>query len=151
MKKLVVSDEGDLRARLLDEIYCQPSTAYPGREKTKRLLQDRYYWETWRYNTERYLDNCMICKRTKSLRDKTPGLLLPLPISDRPWQHLSIDFCLLPKDRYGYDAVFAIIDRLTKRLVSILCYKDIDAEEMAKLFVIYVYRWKGVLDTIVSD
>jgi predicted aspartyl protease/transposase InsO family protein len=151
MKKLVVPDEGDLRARLLDEIHRQPSTAHPGREKTKRLLQDRYYWETWRYDTERYLDNCMICKRTKNPRDKTPGLLLPLPIPDRPWQHISMDFCSLPKDKKGYDAVFAIIDRLTKRPISIPCHKDIDAEGMAKLFVIHVYRWKGAPDTIVSD
>jgi transposase InsO family protein len=149
--RLVVPNEGDLKARLLDEIHRQPSTAHPGREKTRRLLKERYYWDTWRRDVERYVDNCMVCKRTKAPRDKTPGLLQPLPIPDRPWQHISMDFCSLPKDRNGFDAVFAIIDRLSKRPISIPCHKTIGAKEMAKLFVTHIYRWKGVPDTIVSD
>jgi hypothetical protein len=41
--RLVVPDDGDLRARLLDEIHRQPSMAHPGQEKTKRMLTSRYY------------------------------------------------------------------------------------------------------------
>ena len=57
--RLVVPDEGDLRARLLDEIHRQPSTAHPGQRKTKKLLQDRYYWPAWNIDVDRYLDNCV--------------------------------------------------------------------------------------------
>jgi Integrase zinc binding domain/RNase H-like domain found in reverse transcriptase len=51
--RLVVPDEGDLRARLLDEIHRQTSTAHPGQRKTKRLLQNRYYWPTWNMDVDR--------------------------------------------------------------------------------------------------
>ncbi|KKA22102.1 Retrovirus polyprotein, partial [Rasamsonia emersonii CBS 393.64] len=37
--RLVVPDEGDLRARLLDEVHRQPSTAHPGRGKTRGLIK----------------------------------------------------------------------------------------------------------------
>jgi RNase H-like domain found in reverse transcriptase len=40
--RLVVPNEGDLKTRLLDEIHRQPSTAHPGREKTQRLLKERF-------------------------------------------------------------------------------------------------------------
>jgi transposase InsO family protein len=149
--RLVVPDEGDLRARLLDEIHRQPSTAHPGQQKTKKLLQDRYYWPAWNIDVDRYLDNCLVCKRIKVSRDKKPGLLQPLPIPARPWQHISMDFRSFPKDCHGYDAVFAVVDRLSKRPISIPCHKTITAKEMAKLFVVHVYRWKGPPDTIVSD
>lgn len=42
--RLYVPDKDDLRARLLDEIHRQPSTAHPGRNKMKILV--RVYWET---------------------------------------------------------------------------------------------------------
>jgi Integrase zinc binding domain len=47
--RLVVSDDdSNLRVRLLDEIHKQPSTAHPGRNKARRLVQGRYHWEGWR-------------------------------------------------------------------------------------------------------
>jgi reverse transcriptase-like protein/integrase-like protein len=151
---LVVPEEGDLRARLLDEIqiHRQISTAHPGRQKTKKLLRSRYYWPTWNYDVDRYLDNCLTCKRMKTARDRTPGLLQPLPVPARPWQHISMDFRSSPSDRHGYDAVFAVVDRLiSKRPISIPCHKTITAREIAQLFIVHVYRWKGAPETIVSD
>ena len=82
--KLMVPDEEDLRVRLLDEVHRQPATAHPGQEKTKRMLTSRYYWPTLVDDVRRYMDNCQICKRTKYWRDRTPGLLQPLPILGRP-------------------------------------------------------------------
>ncbi|EED13508.1 gag/polymerase/env polyprotein, putative [Talaromyces stipitatus ATCC 10500] len=55
--QVFVPDEGDLRARLLDKIHCQPSTAHPGKNKIKQLVQARYYWITWNKDVERYVDN----------------------------------------------------------------------------------------------
>ena len=42
--KLVVPDDSDLRARLLDEIHRQPGLAHPGEEKTRAMLSKQYYW-----------------------------------------------------------------------------------------------------------
>ena len=62
-----------------------------------------------------------------------------------------MDFMTFPKDRQGFDAVFVVVDRLSKRPISIPCYKTIDARGLAKLFVEYVYRYRGLPETIVSD
>lgn len=144
-------DDGDLRARLLDEIHRQPLTAHPGVEKMKKLVAIRYHWHGWVTDVKRYVDNCLICKRTKAWRDRTPGLLQPLPIPERPWQHLSMDFRSFPKDRHGYDAVFVVVDRLSKRPISIPCQKETKAKQMARLFIDHVIRISGIPETIVSD
>jgi hypothetical protein len=80
--RLVVPDEKDIHARLLDEIHQQASTAHPGWIKTKTLLGERYYWKNWRMDVNRYLDNCMTCKWNMTWQDHTPGLLQLLPIPD---------------------------------------------------------------------
>jgi hypothetical protein len=62
-----------------------------------------------------------------------------------------MDFHEVPRDRHGNDMVLVIVDRFGKRAFSVPCKKTIDAPETARLFVHYVYRIYGPLDTIVSD
>ena len=44
-----------------------------------------------------------------------------------------------------------VVDCFGKRLFSIPCHKDINAKEAARLYIHYVYRIYGPLDTIISN
>src|SRR6266536_431634 len=149
--KVIVPDVDCLRTHLIREVHDQISTAHPGRDKTYRLLKDRYYWRGMLANVERYVRNCHPCRRASSPRDKTPGLLQLLPVPDRPWQHISMDFNSFNRDKHGYDNVLVIMDRLSKESISIPCHKTTTAEEMASLFIYHVWRYFGPPDSIVSD
>lgn len=102
-------------------------------------------------DVERYTVNCHVCRRAKVPRDKTPGLLRPLPVPDRPWMHLSMDFCSFPVDKHGYDTVFVIIDRLSKNSFSMPCHKTVDSEALAWLFVSGPFRHHSAPVSIVSN
>jgi hypothetical protein len=136
---LVVPSTDDLRTRLLDEVHRQVSTAHPGRNKTRRLLRSRYYWPGIGKDLDRYIANCHTCRRSMAPRDRPPGLLKPLPIPQRPWQHVSMDFQSFPKDKHGYDTIFVVVDRLGKRSYSIPCYKKTTAKDMAHLYINHIY------------
>ena len=148
---MVPDDDETLRARLLNEIHRQPSTAHPGRTKTRKLVEARYHWPGWRKFVDRYVRNCLKCRRAENPRDRPPGLMNPLPVPDRPWQHITMDFRSFPKDRRGHDAAFVVVDRLSKRPISVPCHKTTSATEMAELFITHVYRHYGAPDSIVSD
>jgi hypothetical protein len=47
--------------------------------------------------------------------------------------------------------ITVFVDRLGKRLISIPCHRTIDAPELARLYVIHVYKYYGPATTIVSD
>jgi hypothetical protein len=98
-----------------------------------------------------YVRNCYNCQCAKILRDKTPGLLKPLPIPERPWQHISMDFHKVLTDRDGYDTVMLLVDCFRKRPISLLCNKNIDTKGTARLYINFSYRIYRLLDTIVSD
>jgi transposase InsO family protein len=151
--RLVVATEADetLPAQLIKEAHAQISTAHPGQRKTQALIRARYWWPTWRNDVIRYVRNCSECRRTTPAKDKTPGLLKPLPISDRPWKAISMDYHYLPKDKHGYDCVYVVVDRFGKRVISIPCYRTVTARDMARMFVERIYRYYGPPDTIVSD
>jgi transposase InsO family protein len=99
----------------------------------------------------RYVRNCSECRRTTPAKDKTLGLLKPLPISDRPWKAISMDYHYLLKNKHGYDCVYVIVDRFRKRVISIPCYRTVTARDMARMFMKRIYRYYSPPDTIISD
>jgi RNase H-like domain found in reverse transcriptase/Reverse transcriptase (RNA-dependent DNA polymerase)/Integrase zinc binding domain len=140
-----------LQTRLLTEAHCQIASAHPGIQKTRQILRTRYYWRNMDKDIKRFVRNCHACRRSTIPRDKPPGLLHPLPVPDRPWQHISVDFKSFPKDKHGFDTIAVFVDRLGKRPISVPCNSTIDAPGLARLYLIYVYRYYGPATTIVSD
>ena len=58
-------------------------------------------------------------------------MLHPLPISNRPWQHISIDFKTFLKNKDVRDNALVVVDRLGKRAYTIPRSKSVTAEETA--------------------
>ena len=127
--RLVVAKS--VRTALITASHCSLATAHLGQDKTKKLIKERYYWLGIDDDIERYVSNYHACRRSKAPRDKTPGLLYLLPIPDRPWQHISVDFKEMPPDKEGMNIVCVFIDRLGKRPISIPCNKSVDARTLA--------------------
>ena len=100
---------------------------------------------------DRYVQNCNSCRRSTIPQDKTLGLLKPLPILERPWQYISIDFHELPLDYNRYNIVIILINCFSKCPFLIPYYKNIDAKEAAQLYIYYIYWIYGLPDTIISN
>ena len=103
--RLYVPDNEELRLRIIQGSHDTPAAGHPGRERTFELLARKYFWPSMRKDVERFVANCHTCRRTKPRRHASHGTLLPLPVPDRPWQDISMDFVVgLPKSK-GFDAI----------------------------------------------
>ena len=138
-KRLIIIEEQNLWTQLIAKIYTQVSTAYFRKNKTRKIISDRYYWPRMVMDINCYIRNCNSCYKSIIPQDKTPGLLKPLLIPERPQQYVFIDFYKLPTDRDRYNIVIILINRFSKRPFSIPYYKNIDAKEAAQLYIYYVY------------
>ena len=105
------------RAWLIKKAHARPGVAHYGANKLRKVLSAQYYWRGLGADCTRYVANYRIYRRITVPRNKTPGLLRPLPVPDRPWQHMAINFKNFPKDAQGYNAVCVVINRLTKRII----------------------------------
>src|ERR1035437_6478167 len=140
-----------LRAALIKEAHQQPMIGYAGRAKLRQLLQARYYWPSQAKDIDRYRDNCHTCRRSHVLKDKKPGLLYPLLVLNRPWQHVSVDFKKCLKNKNGYNIIAIFVNRLGKRLITILVRDTVIAKELAPFFLTHVVRHVGIPETTISD
>ena len=63
------------------------------------------------------------------------GLLQSLPIPERTWRDLSLDFIIGWPEVRGCDSVYVVVDRLIKYAHFIPCSNSITAEGVTQLFL----------------
>jgi hypothetical protein len=58
---------------------------------------------------------CGVCQHVKAEDKRPTGLLKPLEIPEWKWEHITMDFMVgLPRSHRGRDAIWVVVDRLTK-------------------------------------
>ena len=94
------------------------------------------------------------CDTYQKLKHETcfpAGLLQPLPIPEKPWLDVSMDFVeSLPKSHLK-SVVFVAVDRLTKYTHFMAFSHPYTATEVANLNLHYVFKLHGMPLTIISD
>ncbi len=118
---MVVPDHDELRIKLLRHFHDLLIGGHPGRVRTLDLLSRHYYWPKMYEHVRRFVASCHICSRSKAWRTSYSGVLKPLPIPQRRWRDISIDFVVeLPESR-GCTNIMVVVDRLTKMRHLITC------------------------------
>ena len=134
------------------EAHCTPYTAHPGATKMYQDLRANFWWEGMKDDIARFVQKCLICQQVKAEHKKPPGLLMPLQVPEWKWNHITMDFVSgLPKSPRGHDAIWVIVDRLTKSAHFLPIRLDYSMDKLAQIYLQEIIRIHGVPETIVSD
>ena len=79
-------------------------------------------------------------------------LLQPLELAEWKWEHITMGFVNhLPQTSRGHDAMWVIVDRLTKSAHFLVVWITFTLEEFYRLYIQEVVWLHGVPVSIVSD
>ncbi|KAJ9557877.1 LOW QUALITY PROTEIN: hypothetical protein OSB04_012491 [Centaurea solstitialis] len=122
-----------------------------GRDKTLKLVKERFFWPKMSTDVTKVVDRCRTCHIAKTHRSNA-GLYTPLPVSDGPWEDVSLDFVVgLPRTQRQKDSVMVVVDRFSKIAHFIPCARTYDASQIARLYFTEIMRLHGVPKTLTSD
>lgn len=120
-------------------------------DKTCAQLSSFYYWSGMRINVKNFMDRCKICQFAKG-RQQNVGLYQPLPIPDRPWESMSMEFFMgLLKKKRKRDMTFVMVEKISNMAHFIPCSKTNDDTHIASLVFKEVVRLHVLLRSIVSN
>lgn len=145
-----VPDFEPLRTKILQKLHDSRFTGHPGREAMYRILARDYFWPDCGQWVRRFTRNCDVCRSNNASKERRQGLLKPLPVPDRIWRHISVDFIVELPDSQGYTNIMVVTDRLSKGVLIEPC-KDITAETVAEFFLKTYLRQHHLPESIISD
>lgn len=126
---------GSFREFIISELHGGGLAGHFGFDKTFAIVSDRFFWPRLRRDVHKVMTHCRTCQINKGTKQQA-GLYTPLPIPDKPWQHISMDFVLgLPKTLRQHDSIMVVVDRFSKMAHFIPCHKTFDASKTAALFL----------------
>ena len=99
-----------------------------------------------------FVANCDVCRRVKAEHQRPAGTLQPLAIPEWKWDKVSMDFITgFSKTKKGNNAIFVVIDRLSKVAQFLTVRESITASQPAELYISRIVSLHGVPLEINSD
>ncbi|KAA3470147.1 reverse transcriptase [Gossypium australe] len=95
---------------------------------------------------------CLVCQQVKAEHQVPSGLLQSIMIPEWKWERITMDFVTgLPLSPGKKDAIWVVVDRLTKLAHFVPVRIDYSLDKLAELYIAEIVRLHGVPLSIVSD
>ncbi|GJX52411.1 putative reverse transcriptase domain-containing protein [Tanacetum coccineum] len=127
---------GNLRTLIMNKAYTTTYYVHPGADKMYYDLRDLYWWPGIKKDIALYVSKCLACSKVKAEHQKPLGLLQQPEISKWKWENITMDFITkLPRTNSRHDAIWVIVDRLTKSALFLAVCEDYKTEKPAGLYI----------------
>jgi Integrase zinc binding domain len=115
------------------------TAGHPSIKATIHKIQRSYKWKLMYKDITNYINECIICQRTKPNYAKWNAPLNPIPPTNRLWQTISVDLIGPLWDSKGFDAILVIVDYYTKMKVLCPTTTHVTAMGIALLFRTHIF------------
>ena len=113
--RIYVPSSGELRNLVLKEMHNVPYAGNPDYQKIITTVRSQFFWSGMKKDVVDYIARCMECHKVKVEHRHLVGFLQPLPIPEKKWEVITIDFITkFPRRTGQHDSIMVVVDKLTK-------------------------------------
>ena len=140
-----------IRDEVLKESHHSRLAVHPGGTKMYHDIARQFWWPGMKKDVAEFVSRCLTCQQVKAEHKRPGGLLRPLPVPEWKWERITMDFVVgLPRSRRGSDAIWVIVDRLTKSAHFLPIRTTDSVERLCRRYIDEIVRLHGVPVSIVS-
>ncbi|GJU62053.1 retrotransposable element Tf2 [Tanacetum coccineum] len=125
--------------------------SHSGTTVTVHRLKSLFYWKGVHKEVKQFIRECDTCQRQKPDLAAYPGLLQPLPIPEKIWSSISMDFIEGLPSSQGKTVIMVVVDRLSKYAHFMALQHPFTASTIAQVFLDNIYKLHGLPESIISD
>jgi len=140
-----------LRKEVLMLCHDHVMSGHTGVHNTYEKIKRQFWWPLLQNDVKEYVLSCPECQQYKPRNCLKYGLLQSLPVPERIWTDISMDYIVALPEINGYDSILVIVDRMSKYAHFIPCHCTITAQGTANLFINNIWKLHGAPRSIVSD
>ena len=150
--RVCVPDVAEIKKSILEEGHRSGMSIHPGATKMYHDLKKLFWWPGMKKEIAEFVYACLICQKSKIEHQKPSGVMQPMFIPKWKWDSISMDFVSgLPRTPKNCEAIWVVVDRLTKSAHFIPVRMDYSMERLAQLYIEKIVSLHGVPSSIVSD
>ncbi|KAM1132447.1 hypothetical protein FF1_046837 [Malus domestica] len=149
--RILLSPSSPWRTKLIEAYHSIPAAGHQGVIKTYHKLKKDFYWPSMKNDVKLFVSECHICQQHKYETVAPPGKLMPLPIPERIWADISMDFIVGLPNCKGKTVIMVVVDRLSKYSHFVPMAHPYTAASVAQLFLEHIFKLHGMPNSIVSD
>ncbi|GFV37536.1 retrovirus-related Pol polyprotein from transposon 412 [Trichonephila clavipes] len=140
-----------LRSDILRHFHDAPTAGHLGFAKTYDRIRKRFYWPGMYRNVVRYVMHCRECRRRKSVPQRPPGRLVPIPPAIAPFHRIGIDLLgRFPKSAHGNKWIIVCTDYSTRYAIT-KALPTAEVDEIAKFLLEEIVLRHGAPRVIITD
>ncbi|GFU41585.1 hypothetical protein TNCV_2792951 [Trichonephila clavipes] len=140
-----------LRADILRHFHDAPTAGHLGFAKTYDRIRKRFYWPGMYRNVVRYVMHCRECQRRKSVPQRPPGRLVPIPPAIAPFHRIGIDLLgRFPESAHGNKWIIVCTDYSTRYAIT-KALPTAEVAEIAKFLLEEIVLRHGAPRVIITD
>lgn len=148
---LVIPSTSQYNQQIIHEFQNTPVGGHSGILRTYKRISANLFWIGMKRDIRNYIHQCDICQRHKYDTMMPAGLLQPLPIPERVWEDISMDFIDGLPNSNGFSTILVVANRLSKYGHFVALKHPYSAKLVAEIFVKEIACLHGMPRTIVSD
>jgi hypothetical protein len=113
-------------------------------------VREIFSWKGIKEDIPWYVRECMTCQQNKSKLTHVFGFLQPLPIPEKKWETIYMDFITGLLKVQGMDCIYVVVDRLKHYAHLFSIHLEYSASPVVEIFFREVFRLHGLPRYIVS-
>ncbi|KAA3473176.1 DNA/RNA polymerases superfamily protein [Gossypium australe] len=139
-------------SELIQKILQEHTVVHPGSTKMYNDLKQLYWWPRMKRDISEFVSKCLVFLQVKAEHRVPSGLLHPVMIPEQKSDRVTMDFVSgLPMSLKKKDAIWIVVDRLTKSTHFIPVHTDYSLDKLAELYIFEIFRLHGVPVSIISN